>query len=102
MNIFLVIVYVFILFSLVFLFYLEQISDGQEYDSRDLKRFNELDEYTLMFIQHGQHETVFNERKAFRYFHEAMTWRKQNNVYGTFFFILKGMMSILEIHELLF
>jgi hypothetical protein len=34
-----------------------RISQGQLYDSRDLKRFNEIDAYSLMFIQHGQFGT---------------------------------------------
>jgi hypothetical protein len=69
------------------LFFLEQISEDQEYDSRDIKRFNEVDEYVLMFIQHGQYGKTFDEKKALRQFHDAMVWRKQNNIYGKYFFI---------------
>ncbi|CAF4379696.1 unnamed protein product, partial [Rotaria sordida] len=50
-----------------------QISNGEEYDVCDIKRFNEIDEYTLMFIQYRQHDKTFDEPKAFRHFHETMT-----------------------------
>jgi hypothetical protein len=40
-----------------------------------------------MFIQHGQYEKTFDTKKALQHFHEAMIWRKQNNVYGKDFFI---------------
>ena len=65
-------------------FTLEQISEGQ-YDPRDIQRFNEVDEYALMFVQHGQYGKTFDEKKGFYHFHEAMIWRKQNNAYGKFF-----------------
>ncbi len=61
---------------------LESIEKGDEYDERDIQRFNEEDEYTLMFIRHGQYGTTFNETRALQYFNESMTWRKENNVYG--------------------
>ncbi|CAF3594389.1 unnamed protein product [Rotaria sordida] len=51
----------------------KQISNGEEYDVCDIKRFNEIDEYTLMFIQYRQHDKTFDEPKAFRHFHETMT-----------------------------
>ncbi|CAM4800151.1 unnamed protein product [Rotaria magnacalcarata] len=59
----------------------KQISDGQQYDRRDIQRFNHIDEYTLMFIQHGQFGTTFDKNRAFHIFDAAMTWRKTNNVY---------------------
>ena len=64
---------------------LEQLSEGQQYDARDINRFHEVDEYTFMFIQHGQYGKTFDEQKSLRQFHDAMVWRKQNNVYGKFF-----------------
>ncbi len=64
------------------IFCLESIQKGNEYDERDIQRFNEEDEYTLMFIRHGQYETTFNDKRALQYFNESMTWRKENNVYG--------------------
>jgi hypothetical protein len=66
------------------LFVLEEISEGQVYDPRDIQRFNEVDGYALMFIQHGQYGKTFDEKKALRIFHDAMIWRKQNNTYGKF------------------
>ena len=60
----------------------EQINEGQEYDARDIKRFNDIDDYASMFVQHLQYGKIFDEQKAFRIFHETMTWRKQNKVYG--------------------
>ncbi|CAF3824132.1 unnamed protein product [Rotaria sp. Silwood1] len=59
----------------------EQISEGEVYDQRDIERFNKIDEYTLMFIQHGQFATSFNQDRAFHIFDESMHWRKQHNVY---------------------
>ncbi|CAF0896486.1 unnamed protein product [Adineta ricciae] len=59
----------------------EQINEGQEYDARDIKRFDDVDDYARMFIQHLQYGKTFDEQKAFRIFHETMTWRKQNKVY---------------------
>ncbi|UJR26065.1 hypothetical protein I4U23_007411 [Adineta vaga] len=50
----------------------KQITEGQAYDARDIKRFNEIDEYALMFIQHMQYDKTFDEQKALRIFHEAM------------------------------
>jgi hypothetical protein len=63
-------------------FLLEQINEGQEYDSRDIQRFNEIDEYTLMFIQHGQFGQSFDEDRALRIFNASMSWRKKHNIYG--------------------
>lgn len=74
----------FLFLVILILFPIEQISEGHEYDERDIKRFNEIDEYTLMFIQHGQFGKTFDEKHALHHFHEAMTWRKQNKVYGKF------------------
>ncbi len=37
-----------------------------------------------MFVQHGQYGKAFDEKKALRIFHDAMVWRKENNVYGKF------------------
>jgi hypothetical protein len=37
-----------------------------------------------MFVQHGQYGKTFDEKKALRIFHDAMVWRKENNVYGKF------------------
>ncbi len=65
---------------------LEQISEGQEFNENDIKRFNEVDGYTLMFIRHGQYGKTFDEQKAFRIFHDAMVWRKQNQTYGEYLF----------------
>ncbi|CAF1118614.1 unnamed protein product [Adineta steineri] len=59
----------------------KQINEGQEYDERDIKRFNEIDEYALMFVRHAQYGKTFDEQKGFYHFNEAMTWRKQNNAY---------------------
>ncbi|CAF0777273.1 unnamed protein product [Adineta ricciae] len=59
----------------------KQINEGQEYDARDIKRFDDVDDYARMFIQHLQYGKTFDEQKAFRIFHETMTWRKQNKVY---------------------
>lgn len=70
----------------VWIFVLEQISEGQRYDPRDIRRFNEIDEYTTMFIQHGQFSANFDEDRACRIFHAAMSWRKENKVYGNYFF----------------
>ena len=64
-----------------FAFFLEEIKNG-EFDARDLQRFNEIDAYTLMFIQHGQFGETFDEERAFRIFHGSMSWRKPQNVYG--------------------
>ncbi len=69
-------------FNWIYIFSLENISEGQEYDPKDIQRFNEVDEYTLMFIQHGQFGTSFDQERALRVFNGSMTWRKQNNVYG--------------------
>lgn len=66
------------------IFILEQISDGEEYDARDIQRFNENDQYPIMFVQHGQYGKTFDDKKALRHFNEAMVWRKQNNVYGKY------------------
>ncbi len=74
------------MFLIFILISLEQISEGQEYDPRDIQRFNEADGYTLMFIQHGQYGKTFDEKNALRHFHESMIWRKQKNVYGKYFF----------------
>ena len=68
--------------SRVLICLLEQLADGEEYDRRDIERFNQNDEYTLMFIQHGQYGSTFNEERALRLFDGAMKWRKQNQVYG--------------------
>jgi hypothetical protein len=62
--------------------YGEKIAEGQEYDARDIQRFNEQDEYTLRFIQHGQFGTSFDQDRALRVFNGTMRWRKNNNVYG--------------------
>jgi len=59
----------------------KQISEGKEYDPRDIKRFNEVDEHALMFVQHGQYGKKFDEKDALDTFHEAMKWRKQHNTY---------------------
>ncbi len=69
-------------------FRLEQISEGQAYDARDIQRFNEVDQYTLMFIQHGQFGTSFNQDRALRIFDESLSWRKKQNVYGKNKFLL--------------
>ncbi len=63
-------------------FSLEQISEGQVYDARDIQRFNEVDGYTLMFIQHGQFGTSFDQDRALRVFDGSLSWRKRHNVYG--------------------
>ncbi|CAF0933238.1 unnamed protein product [Rotaria sordida] len=59
----------------------KQISEGQLYDARDIERFNTVDLYTLMFIQHGQFGTSFNQERALHVFNAAMSWRKRHNVY---------------------
>jgi hypothetical protein len=56
--------------------------DGNEYDERDLARFNQIDAYTLMFIQHGQFKSTFDQERALKIFHDSMSWRKQHQVYG--------------------
>jgi hypothetical protein len=61
---------------------LEEISQGQVYDARDIQRFNEIDEYTLMFIQHGQFGTSFDQNRALGIFNGSMSWRKTHHVYG--------------------
>jgi len=66
----------------MFFCFLEQISEGQEYDPRDIQRFNDIDEYTLMFIQHGQFNPTFDEDRALRIFDASMKWRKTHHVYG--------------------
>lgn len=60
---------------------LEFIEDNV-YDERDIERFNKNNEYTLMFIRHGQYEDKFNQIKSLQYFNESMIWRKENQVYG--------------------
>jgi hypothetical protein len=70
-------------FEILLFFLLEQINEGQEYDPRDIQRFNEIDDYTLMFIQHGQFGTSFDEDRALRIFNASMSWRKKHNVYGS-------------------
>ena len=75
-------------------FVLEQIDEGQKYDPRDVRRFNEVDEYTTMFIQHGQFGTSFDEDRGLRIFNLAMSWRKENNVYGTDFIRLSNRSSL--------
>jgi len=52
------------------------------FNADDLKRFNEVDEYTLMFIQHGQFGTSFNQDRALRVFEGSLSWRKRHNVFG--------------------
>lgn len=69
------------------LFSLEDISEGLLYDPRDIQRFNENDGYAMMFVQHGQYENTFDEKRALKIFHEAMIWRKQNNIFGRSFFL---------------
>lgn len=71
-----------IIINILLPFLLEQITEGQKYDPRDLQRFNEIDEYTLMFIQHGQFSPEFDEDRALRIFNASMSWRKEHNVYG--------------------
>lgn len=61
---------------------LGEINEGQLYDSRDIQRFNEIDEYALMFVQHGQLGTTFDETRALRVFNASMIWRRANRVYG--------------------
>lgn len=52
------------------------------YDARDIQRFNENDDYARMFVEHGQYGKTFDNTKAFKVFHDAMSWRKTNNIYG--------------------
>ncbi|CAF4870001.1 unnamed protein product [Rotaria sp. Silwood1] len=59
----------------------KQISEGQLYDTRDIERFNTIDPYTLMYIQHGQFGTSFNQERALNFFNGSMSWRKRHNVY---------------------
>ncbi|CAF4688149.1 unnamed protein product [Rotaria sp. Silwood1] len=59
----------------------KEINEDERYDPRDIQRFNEIDEYTLMFIQHAQFGPNFNEDLAFRVFNASMSWRKKHNVY---------------------
>ncbi|CAF4227009.1 unnamed protein product [Rotaria socialis] len=59
----------------------KEISDDKQFDTNDIKRFNENDDYALMIIQHGQTAKTFDEPKALRCFHDTMIWRKQNNIY---------------------
>lgn len=61
---------------------LEQIEEGQLYDPRDLQRFNEIDEYTMMFIRHGQFGATFDEDRAMSVFNASLSWRKEHHVYG--------------------
>jgi len=42
----------------------KQITEGQEYDPRDITRFNEVDEYATLFIQHSQYGKTFDEKKG--------------------------------------
>ena len=63
-------------------FSLEQISQGQLYDARDIQRFNEIDAYTLMFIQHGQLGSSFDQDRALSVFDGSMSWRKRHDVHG--------------------
>ncbi|CAF2906770.1 unnamed protein product [Rotaria sp. Silwood2] len=58
-----------------------QISEGQLYDARDIERFNTIDAYTVMFIQHGQFSTSFNQERALSTFNGSMSWRKRHNVH---------------------
>ncbi|CAF1295579.1 unnamed protein product [Adineta steineri] len=60
----------------------KQINEGQDYDPRDLQRFNEIDEFTTMFIQHGQFGSNFDEDRALKIFNASMSWRKEHSVYG--------------------
>ena len=60
----------------------EEIAEGELLDASDVKRFNENDDYTLRFIQHGQHGTTFDQDRALRLFKGSMEWRKRHNVYG--------------------
>ncbi|CAF4050655.1 unnamed protein product [Rotaria sp. Silwood2] len=59
----------------------KEIYEDELYDPRDIQRFNEIDEYTLMFIQHGQFGPNFDEDRALRVFNASMSWRKKHNVY---------------------
>lgn len=61
--------------------YAKEISEGQVYDPRDIQRFNENDDYAGMFVEHGQYGKTFDEKKALKVFHDAMSWRKANNIY---------------------
>ena len=70
-------------------FVVEQISEGV-YDPRDLKRFNEIDDYTLTFIQHGQFGTSLNRDRVLHVFDAAMSWRKRHNVYGKKFRLMQN------------
>lgn len=73
--------------AMLIFFTLEEISEGLLFDPRDIKRFNEVDGYAMMFVQHGQYGKAFDEKKALKQFQDAMTWRKQNNVYGRHVFL---------------
>ncbi|CAF0887368.1 unnamed protein product [Adineta ricciae] len=61
--------------------YEKEIAEDEKIDARDLQRFNENDDYTLRFIQHGQHGTTFDQERALRLFKASMEWRKRHNVY---------------------
>lgn len=63
-------------------FFLEEIAAGNEFDANDIQRFNEVDDYVRMFIRHGQFQENFNSKRALHVFHDAMSWRKQNKVFG--------------------
>lgn len=63
-------------------FSLEQITEDHRYDPRDIQRFNELDAYTLMFIQHGQLGSSFDQDRALSVFDGSMSWRKRHDVHG--------------------
>ncbi|UJR22873.1 hypothetical protein I4U23_025902 [Adineta vaga] len=67
--------------KLVHKHYEKEIAQGELFDARDLQRFNENDEYTLMFIQHGQFGTTFDQDRALRVFNDSLAWRKRHNVY---------------------
>jgi hypothetical protein len=61
---------------------LEELAEQNLYNINDIQRFNEIDAYARMFIEHAQNGKTFDENKACRLFHDTMLWRQTNNVYG--------------------
>ncbi|CAF3610991.1 unnamed protein product [Rotaria sordida] len=59
----------------------KEINENELYDPHDIQRFNEVDEYTLMYIQHGQFGPDFDADRALQIFNISMSWRKSHNVY---------------------
>lgn len=68
-------------------FILDAIQAG-EYDERDIERMKTNDDYVSCFVKSGK--TEGDAEKGVQLFHDVFTFRKQMNIWGKYFDLIRS------------